>query len=104
MVGDAMTSRTEHFHVVTEVVPPRWEGLPDRYRAAGRTKSAATTVARIEQQHLIPGHEKNIVLERCSPPCQYDYDNWPYGGTKLPSDKGSGYRAGSGWIEYEDAK
>ena len=96
--------RTEHFHVVTEVTPPRWPGLADRFRAAGRTKSAATALARIEKRYPIPGHDKNIYLERCAPPCQYDHRNWPYGGTDIPEGKSAAYRAGAGRIEYEDAK
>jgi hypothetical protein len=97
--------RTEHFHVVVEVTPPRWQALPDRIRYAGRTKSQAESIARGERDHRLPGnHDKAIRLERCAPPCQYDARNWPYGGDNVPEGKAKAYRAGPGWIEYADAK
>jgi hypothetical protein len=66
--------RKQHFHCVVEVVPSRSRvGKADRTRYRGTTKSEALKLAQVERDVGLPfGHTKEISLERCEPPCDYD--------------------------------
>ena len=77
--------RREHFHVLVAAGEPPHDG---RIRYAGRTKRDAEEIATVERKHWQrPGKAREVTLERCEPPCDYDADNPRYLAPKAKGNK-----------------